>query len=411
MNNLSELYNLSQTALQQAFKNKLNLSSFFNQLNQLFSQFDFHTQHFSQAVPHILITRLDEIGDVVLFSAFLRELRRNYPLAYITLVVKEQCYELVEPCPYVNQVLVFDSIAIQKSKGFPALLQAMLDFCYQNIWSKHYDLFILPRYDHDMYFATFLGFMSGATRRVGFSSETTPWKKQRNQGFDSLLTDVIPPGKLAHEVEHNLEVIRFLGGKVQNNKLELWTGQSDELWAEKILSALPRPIFVLSPGKDNAQRNWPVKQCLELAQWLVEKQGASIVLLGGPGEEAAAQAVAAGLESSQVVDLTAKTTLRQSAAVLRCCSMYVGRNTGLMHMAAAAGIRTIEITCHARQGDPWHMLSPFRFGPWGVPHAILQPERPLPPCQGGCQQNYAHCITQISVDEVKQAIVKLEGVR
>ena len=55
-------------------------------------------------VHHILVIRLEEIGDLVLGSGFLRELRRNQPQAYITLLVKPECKNLVEWCPYVNEI-------------------------------------------------------------------------------------------------------------------------------------------------------------------------------------------------------------------------------------------------------------------------------------------------------------------
>src|SRR5215470_11631701 len=59
-------------------------------------------------VNRVLIARLDEIGDVILTSAFLREFRRLLPAAWITLVVKPAVYNLVELCPYVNEVLTYD---------------------------------------------------------------------------------------------------------------------------------------------------------------------------------------------------------------------------------------------------------------------------------------------------------------
>ena len=64
-------------------------------------------QNLKDTVDSILVIRLDEIGDMVMLSPFLRELRRNNPRAHITLVVKPEVYNLVERCPYVNEVLSF----------------------------------------------------------------------------------------------------------------------------------------------------------------------------------------------------------------------------------------------------------------------------------------------------------------
>jgi len=59
-------------------------------------------------VNRVLVVRLDEIGDVVMTTPFLRELRRRLPDAWITLVVKPAAYNLVELCPYVHEVRTYD---------------------------------------------------------------------------------------------------------------------------------------------------------------------------------------------------------------------------------------------------------------------------------------------------------------
>ena len=64
-------------------------------------------RNLKDTVDSILVIRLDEIGDMVMMSPLLRELRRNYPSAHITLVVKPAVYNLVELCPYVDETLTF----------------------------------------------------------------------------------------------------------------------------------------------------------------------------------------------------------------------------------------------------------------------------------------------------------------
>ena len=59
-------------------------------------------------LSRVLVVRLDGIGDVVLTTPFLRELRRTLPKAWITLVVAPQVYNLVACCPYVNEVLTYN---------------------------------------------------------------------------------------------------------------------------------------------------------------------------------------------------------------------------------------------------------------------------------------------------------------
>ncbi|MCL6621940.1 MAG: hypothetical protein K6T55_07525 [Syntrophobacterales bacterium] len=60
------------------------------------------------SLEKIIIIRLDEIGDLILTSPFIRELRRNLPNSYITLVVKPETYNLLEKCPYIDELLLMD---------------------------------------------------------------------------------------------------------------------------------------------------------------------------------------------------------------------------------------------------------------------------------------------------------------
>jgi lipopolysaccharide heptosyltransferase II len=102
-----------------------------------------------------------------------------------------------------------------------------------------------------------------------------------------------------------------------------------------------------------------------------------------------------------------KTTLRQTAAVLKYCKLFIGNDTGPMHLASAVGVPVIEISAHPRDGSLSHHNSPYRFGPWGIPAIGLQPKTARPPCQGACTAQEAHCIRNVSVDQVKKTILKL----
>jgi heptosyltransferase-2 len=120
-------------------------------------------------VEKVLIVRLDEIGDVVMTTPFLRELRRNLPDAWITLVVKPAVYNLVERCPYVNEVLVYDwNTKHRLLKPLQRHWRA-LQLAWKHLWKRRFDLAILPRWDVDSYHGSFVLYFSGAPWRVGYS--------------------------------------------------------------------------------------------------------------------------------------------------------------------------------------------------------------------------------------------------
>lgn len=360
-------------------------------------------------VNRVLVVRLDEIGDVVMTTPFLRELRRNLPDAWITLIVKPAVYNLVELCPYVNEVLTYDWNTPRRNRQLRRHGRA-LKLAWKHLWRRHFDLAIVPRWAADHCHATFVAYFSGAPWRVGYSEKVTDLKQRANSGFDRLLTHVLDDNTMKHEVEHNLDVIRFLGGRVQEERLELWVGEEDEVFAEQVLKssdALPDDLLIaFGPGAREPKRTWPLSNFVELGAWLKREYEARIMVVGGPGEEPLGQQLQRQL-GDRVINAVGRTTLRQTGALLKQCHLYVGNDAGPLHMAAAASVSVVEISCHPLDGSPLHPRSPRRFGPWGVPYVVLQPEKALAPCSEACTAAQAHCILGVTVEQVKEAVMTL----
>ena len=103
-----------------------------------------------------------------------------------------------------------------------------------------------------------------------------------------------------------------------------------------------------------------------------------------------------------------KLTILQSAVLMKYCKLYIGNDTGLMHLAAAAKVQIVEISCWPKSGNKMDGNSPYLFGPWKVKHIVVNPEKPLEPCRDSCIfKHIPHCITQIKVDRVIEAVEKL----
>lgn len=111
-------------------------------------------------------------------------------------------------------------------------------------------------------------------------------------------------------------------------------------------------------------------------------------------------------QAGKIFDLIARTKLRQMAALLTKCGLFIGNDTGAMHIAAAMKVPVIEISSWSRRGYPLSANAPTRFRPWKTRHCILTPDSPIPPCRYHCFSEEAHCIKKISVDDVKNAILK-----
>ena len=365
-------------------------------------------------VQRLLLIRLDEIGDVVMTTPFLRECRRNFPQAWITLVVKPSLRNLVETCPYTDEVLTYDWNVPYfhhcKHAGSRPHLERhkrALRLARRHLWGKRFDLAILPRWGTDFYNGAFLAYFSGAGCRVGYSEKNSAHGPRFYEGVDDLLTQAIFTETPAHEVERTLNVLTFLKGNIESTLLELWTAEGDEQFASDALNskgnASDGPFIAFGLGAGESKRVWPIENFIELGEWLTQTYNAQIVLVGGPSEVEMGRQFQQSV-SYKIINVIGNTTLRQTAAVLKRCSLFVGNDSGPMHIAAAVGSVVAEISCHPLTGSLEHPNSPHRFGPWGEAHVVLQPAAPLTPCFDGCTANEPHCILGVEVDQVKAGI-------
>lgn len=362
----------------------------------------------SQA-KRILVVRLDEIGDVVMTTPLLRELRRLFAEAWISLVVKSELLNLIELCPYVDEVLTYDGATPRRFQQARRHFRA-LSLGRSKLWPRRFDLAIVPRWGVDLYHGAFLAYFSGARCRLGYSEKVSPDKERVNQGSDALFTHLLNDGSPRHDVQRNLEIVRYLGGETNDDTLELWSDEADERFVDSILSsdAIRRDalLVAIAPGAGAAKRRWPITKYIELAQWLKESVSASVVIVGGIEDQQLGRDLQTHLGET-VVNVTGRLSLRQTFALLKHCDLYVGNDTGPMHLSAAAGVPVVEISCHPRSGSPNHPNSPVVYGPWGASHVILQPSMPLEPCEQFCAATEAHCIVGVGIDEVKQAVSTL----
>jgi heptosyltransferase-2 len=350
----------------------------------------------------ILVVRQDSIGDLVLTSSFLRELRRSNPNAWITLVVDSPMSNLVELCPYVNEVLGADLPFCGATVNLGRVLEAFR-FSRGRLRSGSFDLALLPRLDADLYHSTYLAYFSGATKRVGYSEHVLPRKSEANRRFDHLLTHALRDESPKHEVERNLDLLRHVGGTVPDTHLELWMSDEDRDAIHRALRfngiSSNDLIVAVGVGAAHRRRRWPLGRFVEIGRHLEKKYGARIVVVGGVEDRQL------GLRVKETVagaaSFAGDFSLRQTGALLEQAQLTVANDSGPMHLAAAAGCSVLEISCHPKNGDPNHENSPRRFSPWTEERAVLQPESPTTPCRNGCEQNHAHCILQVTTEQAK----------
>lgn len=356
-------------------------------------------------IKRVLVIRLDEIGDVAMNTSFLRELRNNLPDAKITLLVKPVSYNLMELCPYINEVLTFNC-----TKWHTWKLQYFIQsfqFARRHLWTRRFDLAIIPRWNTDHSSSTFLAYFSGAPWRIGYSENVNNDKKHLNRDFDRLLTHVLQDNSLKHEVKHNMDVLRSLGFEINDDRLEMWFGKEDEAFANEIFEEngvhMNDLIVGVGPsGGNSVLKQWPIERFAKLGRWLQTEYKARLIIVGGPDEKKMGLEVE-NMLGNTTINMVGKTTLRQMAALLKHCDFYIGNDTGPMHIAATTGIPVIAL---------FGSSCSHRFGPWGDNHIIINVELPCSPCLQKdhpdrcmfCIYDHPRCILSITVEQVQKVI-------
>ncbi len=353
----------------------------------------------------ILVIKLDAIGDVVLVTPFLHSLRRNYAEAFISLVVSPMLYPLMVNCPYVNEVktyqrLKYESGMIGAIKGYVRLIKWA-----KSELSKKYDIAIVPRWAPDFYHAGPLAWLSGAKRRISFSESCSKGSTVR-LFRDWFYNELIYRTKSLHERDINLELIEYLKGEIETRALELWPSSADHEAVNGILGTIRKRYICISPGSMLRKKEWSEDAYLEIVRYLVDKNE-SVVLIGGPAEEMLGDRIAQNIGLG-CINLAGKTSLNETATLLDKSCLFIGNDTGAMHIAVAMKTPVVMISCFPKDGDPLDLNAPIRFGPCPeVSSVVLQPEEALPPCEKQCFSEVAHCINQVTVEEVKKAISQL----
>ena len=120
--------------------------NFFNQFQVVLEQFDIDLNYINNNqninnIDNILLIQLDSLGDCVLASAFFRELKNNYPKTNIDIIIDTQYKDLLINCPYINNIIEFDTI---KNKN----VTDVINFCKDNLWNIQYDLAINLNWDY-----------------------------------------------------------------------------------------------------------------------------------------------------------------------------------------------------------------------------------------------------------------------
>ena len=354
---------------------------------------------------NVLVIRLDGIGDWILTSPLLRELRRALPHAHIAQIVRPAVFELARHCEYVDETLVFEPRTKHRvTQGLEWQVRA-LRLCYRTLWKRNWDVAIVPRWDFDMFNAAMLAFLSRASYRIGYSEHVSPGKAKRNTDFDRLFTHPIVDTKLRHERLRALGALAPLGIVPVRDHTQLTIPKYVKCAAEACLEAEgadDRLRIVVAPGAGHSKRVWPARRFAGVIERLAQERSIHVVLIGAPDDEGAGAEIEAGISCSST-NLIGQANLESAAGFIAVSDFLLGNDSGPMHIGCALGIPVVVVSCHPRAGDPSSNNAPERFGPIGDLTCVVRPESTVAPCVDACRVPKPHCILGVTVDMVVAA--------
>ena len=354
----------------------------------------------------ILIIHDAGAGDFISQTSTIREIRRLYPDAHITLIVYPSAINLAETCPYIDELLVnsrhYIPTFFNDFKWNISLARQLLE--------RHFDIcFAFAHYTG----TPFLMYMSGARVRIthSFENDKSDWSfgpaEVPLRYSVNLATHLFPRftyGK--HMVDANLSLVEsLLHLSIKNRKPEIWYTPLDISVAKSFLKDIGRPLYSLSMGSSAQRRHYPPEKYARLLEMIVAEEPKATFVISGRGQDDLKSAeiiknIAPKIYEKKILDLTNKVDYRQTTALLKFCDLHIGNDTGMTQVASVVNCPVLTPNCFPAD-LPLHSTDiPEIWYPYGVPSVIVQPEHALPECKNsndifGCKANFPHCIAQI----------------
>lgn len=278
----------------------------------------------------ILVIAMSGIGDTLIATPLLRELRANFPGAQIdVLVMWAGARDLLEGNPNVNRVWQKNLIKDGAAASLPFLRQ---------LRRERYDLSINAHTQGRLAYRALAAFI-GARRRVGHRYDTTGWLDRA-----WFMHAMVAEDYAVHSIENNNRLLPLMGGKTlpASHGMEIFLAPAEEEFARafaathQLQARRVLGVHVGSGGTKNLPlKRWPLARYLDLFKRLTTAHPQLAVLLfGGPEEKEAHARIRAEVASPNIL-IPETRNLRQAAALLKHCHAFLSVDTALMHLAAA----------------------------------------------------------------------------
>lgn len=330
----------------------------------------------------ILVVKLDHIGDVLLATPVFSNLRLAFPNSELHALTGTWSRVILENHPDVDKVLTYNSPSFCRSEQPTSIRETYQLF--RQLRRQKYDLLLELRGDMRI---TCFSLLRATPRRINRATIQII-SRLGFQRFSST-----------HETTRNLDVIKLAGIPTPIQKTTFAVPKEDEKWASDFIKAQEInseiAFIAIHPGSPMPIKRWKPERYAELSDWLIKQKNAQVIFVGVTDEIPIIEEIQ-NLMIGKSTNIAGKTTIPQLASILKKCKLFIGNDSGPMHLAAAVDSPTIGLY---GPGDP------TRFGPVGDKCQTIRKKLDCPPCSDNtCRFGEEGCMSKIQVADVIQII-------
>ena len=284
----------------------------------------------------ILIIKLRAIGDVILTTPVIQNLRQQFPTAQIDFVVEKPALPILTNNPHLDHVFLSPS---GKERSFARDWQFIHTLRRQK-YDVAIDLFGNPR-------SALITLFSGADLRVGFNF------RGRKVAYQVRISS---RANHVHEVDFNLDALRYFSIPLSAIQPQVFIGDKEIERAKAIFTDLrfgDSAVIAVNPAGSWQAKRWPMTYFAKLANLIQQQYPVRFLILWGPGEKEIAESLVQLI--GKAAQVHPPTNLGEQAALLSFCRLFIGNDSGPMHLAAAVGIPTLGLygPTNARLQSPY----------------------------------------------------------
>ncbi len=342
----------------------------------------------------ILIVQTAFIGDIVLTTPLIKAVKEIYPEAKLSFLTTAKGKELVEEFKELAEVIAYDKKG--RDKGVIGLIKLI-----KNLRAHGFDLSLAPHQSHR---TALLLFLARIPLRVGY----------KESAFSFLYNRKVHWNPTIHQVERTLLLLKALGEEGRNcRRPYLNLSPVVEREGKNLLEQAGVKdsdlVIGISPGSVWATKRWSPEGYGELITQLNRVYGAKVLILGGPEDREVVKEVLSHCEGEpfgeaqdRPINLAEQSSLKQLVALTDRCELFIGNDSGPIHIAVARGVPVIAIF-----GPTTPELG---FSPYSPDSLVIERELDCRPCgphgSRRCPKKHFRCMNSISAEEVLEAAGK-----